>query len=203
MIKCNLPVLLAERGLKITKVSNDTGISRTTLTALNNNHSQGIQFDTLNKICNYLKINPGELFLYVPFDINFSFNYNYDILTFTILDNNQKFEYDFYCSISSDKTKCFNSQKKFIGYSPVFEFEIGDFENLEENEKKSKEKIWEYLKKIPFPLYKMLENEILEKINSIIIKQQEESIKNGEWSEEDIEGASVNIYFSLKEIFEK
>lgn len=51
MIKCNLAVLLAERGLKLTTVSNDTGISRTTLTALANNKNSGIQFDTLNTLC--------------------------------------------------------------------------------------------------------------------------------------------------------
>lgn len=199
MIKCNLPVLLAERGLKITKVSNDTGISRTTLTALNNNYSQGIQFDTLNKLCNYLKISPGELFLYVPFEINFSFEC--DVLNFTVLDNNQKFEYDFSYEINVYNGVCHNSQKEFVGYSPVFEFEINNFENLQEDEKKSKEKIWEYLKKLPFPLYKMLENEILEEINSIITKKQDESIESGKWSVEAIEDAIVNIYFTLEQIF--
>lgn len=68
MIKCNLAVLLAERGLKITKVSNDTGISRTTLTSLMNNYSSGIQFDTLNTLCNYLQTTPELFFPYVPFD---------------------------------------------------------------------------------------------------------------------------------------
>ena len=62
MIVCNLAVLLAERGLKITKVSKDTGLSRTTLTALYYNRGQGIQLDTMDTLCNYLKITPNELF---------------------------------------------------------------------------------------------------------------------------------------------
>lgn len=104
MIKCNLPVLLAERGLKITKVSKDTGISRTTLTSLNTDSSQGIQFDTLNKLCNYLKITPGKLFIYIPFDIelsNFSkekFDDEQGNVYFTLkinTDNNYKTECDF------------------------------------------------------------------------------------------------------------
>lgn len=70
MIRSNLAVLLAERNLKITKVSKDTGISRTTLTTLSNNNSQGIQFDTLNTLCMYLKIEPNQLFSYLPFDIS-------------------------------------------------------------------------------------------------------------------------------------
>lgn len=70
MLRCNLSVLLAERNLKITKVCNDTGISRTTLTYLVNNYSKGIQYDTLNTLCTYLHVSPGEMFLFVPIDIN-------------------------------------------------------------------------------------------------------------------------------------
>ena len=70
MLKCNLGVLLAERGLKITKVAEETGISRTTITALVNNTHQGIQFDTLNKLCLYLKSSPTEFFLFYPFNIS-------------------------------------------------------------------------------------------------------------------------------------
>lgn len=69
MIRCNLAVLLAERNLKISKVSADTGISRTTLTALSNNYSQGIQFDTANKLCVYLKVTLSDLFSFVPVTI--------------------------------------------------------------------------------------------------------------------------------------
>lgn len=69
MIRCNLSILLAEQKLKITKVSNDTGISRTTLTALANNYGQGIQFDTINKLCIYLKVGPEQLLSFVPVDV--------------------------------------------------------------------------------------------------------------------------------------
>lgn len=69
MVRCNLSVLLAERNLKITKVSKDTGISRTTLTYLVNNYSKGIQYDTLNTLCSYLHILPSDIILYIPVDI--------------------------------------------------------------------------------------------------------------------------------------
>lgn len=69
MVRCNLSILLAERNLKITKVSNDTGISRTTLTYLANNYSKGIQYDTLNTLCTYLHISPSDLISYIPVDI--------------------------------------------------------------------------------------------------------------------------------------
>ncbi|EPY2275279.1 helix-turn-helix domain-containing protein [Clostridium sporogenes] len=86
MIKCNLSILLAERNLKITKVSNDTGISRTTLTSLANNYSQGIQFDTINTLCNYLKIGPEQLISYIPVDIRIdTVHLNDDILDINLI----------------------------------------------------------------------------------------------------------------------
>lgn len=69
MVRCNLSVLLAERNLRITKVCKDTGISRTTLTYLANNYSKGIQYDTLNTLCAYLRVSPGELISFVPVDV--------------------------------------------------------------------------------------------------------------------------------------
>lgn len=73
MIRCNLAILLAEMGLKITKLSKDTGISRTTLTSLANNYSQGIQLETLNTLCCYLKITPNDLLSFVPIDVTVSY----------------------------------------------------------------------------------------------------------------------------------
>lgn len=69
MLRCNLAVLLAERNLKITKVSQDTGISRTTLTALANNRVQGIQFSTLDTLCLYLNVTPEKLISFVSTSI--------------------------------------------------------------------------------------------------------------------------------------
>lgn len=71
MIKCNLAVLLAERNLRISELSKRTGISRTTLTALSQNQSKGIQFDTFDTICNFLNIKPNDLFIQEKFDYDF------------------------------------------------------------------------------------------------------------------------------------
>ena len=56
MIKTNFAVLMAERGLKIADVYEDTGISKTTLMTLSENTGKGVQFDTVDKLCNYLGI---------------------------------------------------------------------------------------------------------------------------------------------------
>jgi len=72
MIKINLAVLLAERGLKITEVAKLTSISRTTLTALYYNHSKGVQFETLDVLCDFLKVKPDELILHERFAYEFT-----------------------------------------------------------------------------------------------------------------------------------
>ena len=69
MLIPNLSVLLAERRLTISRLAQDTGISRTTLTALTTRSAKGIQFDTLNRLCGYLKVTPDALFIYRPFDL--------------------------------------------------------------------------------------------------------------------------------------
>lgn len=69
MIRCNLSIILAENNIKITKVAHDTGISRTTLTALSQNNCKGIQFDTLDKLCRYLNVTPTQLIDYTPIEL--------------------------------------------------------------------------------------------------------------------------------------
>ena len=69
MLIPNLSVLLAERRLTLSRVSSETGISRTTLTSLANGGARGIQFETLNTLCQYLRVAPGDLFAYRPFDL--------------------------------------------------------------------------------------------------------------------------------------
>lgn len=61
MVESNLRILLAKKRLNITDVSKGTGISRTTLSALYHESGKGIQFDTLGKICGYLKCEVGDL----------------------------------------------------------------------------------------------------------------------------------------------
>ncbi len=69
MIFSNLKVLLAQRDISISKIATDTGISRTTLTALCSNKSMGIQFDTLDTICSYLNVFPSDVILFSPYII--------------------------------------------------------------------------------------------------------------------------------------
>lgn len=71
MIKTNLAVLMAQRGLKIADVHQATGISKTTLMALAENDGKGVQFDTVDKLCIFLGIPISDFFIYVPYIFNF------------------------------------------------------------------------------------------------------------------------------------
>ena len=64
LIKNNLAILMAQKQRRISELSKETGISRTTLTALNTDSSKMIQFKTINNLCQALGVTPNEFFEY-------------------------------------------------------------------------------------------------------------------------------------------
>lgn len=106
MIKCNLAVLLAERNLKISELSKRTGISRTTLTALAQNQSKGIQFDTFDTICTYLKVSPNDLFKQEVLEYDFSIKELIQDSTGTRLDISLYADITFNNEMIQDLIKC-------------------------------------------------------------------------------------------------
>lgn len=108
MIHNNLSVLLAERNIKITRVAKDTGISRSTITAIAQNDSKMIQMETIDTLCRYLNISPQDFFEFVPINIeinvfpkenNFILTYNYGdpILNY--------YAFDLYIDVQVENTK--------------------------------------------------------------------------------------------------
>lgn len=61
-MKNNLEKILKEKKLTVTKVSQDTGIARLTISNLRDNKSGGISFDVLDKLCTYLDCSVGDFF---------------------------------------------------------------------------------------------------------------------------------------------
>jgi len=61
-------MILGKELLKISKIAADTGISRTTLTNLYYRRSTKISFDVLNKLCEYLDCEVGDIISYEPDD---------------------------------------------------------------------------------------------------------------------------------------
>lgn len=70
-VHCNLRVLMAERGLNIQNVKDQTTLSRTTISNLYNNYGSGVQFDTLVQLCTLLKCTPGDLLTLVDITLEF------------------------------------------------------------------------------------------------------------------------------------
>lgn len=158
MLKSNLKVLLAERDLKITQVSFDTGISRTTLTSLIFGYAKGIQFETMNTLCNYLKVTPNDLFLYLPYEIKIE-----PINKFHFKTGSANNYLDFSITITKDRKE---NDFWFTGYlynfEEKFDIEINPYDYTEklENEKKELEIIKSHLKQLPIQFLKDVENEI-------------------------------------------
>lgn len=104
MIKCNLSTLLAARGIKITKASKDTGISRTTLTSLAFEHAKGIQYDTLNTLCTYLKVTPDRILSFWPVDLSYELS---------LIKHKEKYEEGFKSGkVDYDLAICFSAAGK-------------------------------------------------------------------------------------------
>lgn len=61
MIKCHLSRIMGEKKLKIADVARDTGINRGTITRLYNETAVRIEMDVLDKLCDYLDCEVGDL----------------------------------------------------------------------------------------------------------------------------------------------
>jgi putative transcriptional regulator len=60
-IKVNLDLILVQRKVSLTDLSNKVGISITNLSVLKLNKVKAIRFSTLDAICRELKCSPGDL----------------------------------------------------------------------------------------------------------------------------------------------
>ena len=61
MIKIAYDDLAQLNAKTITEVSNETGISRATLTNLSRNRAKGLQFKTIDRLCKYFNCDVGDL----------------------------------------------------------------------------------------------------------------------------------------------
>lgn len=66
MIKNNIPVQMAEKRMNIQKVSDLTGISRTTLSKIVNDKFTRIDLKTIDVLCKTLECNTQDLLEYIP-----------------------------------------------------------------------------------------------------------------------------------------
>ncbi|WP_337924613.1 helix-turn-helix transcriptional regulator [Spongiibacter nanhainus] len=61
VIKCHLSTILGEKRLKIADVARETGVNRGTITRLYHETAVRVEFEALERICDYLGCEIGEL----------------------------------------------------------------------------------------------------------------------------------------------
>jgi putative transcriptional regulator len=66
MIKNRLSAILGEQRMRVSELSKLTGISQNALNKIYHSKTKGIDFDTLNRICNVLRCNTQQLFEFTP-----------------------------------------------------------------------------------------------------------------------------------------
>lgn len=66
MILNHFPIILAQKRLRVADVVRATGMSKTTLHKLYNGESVRIDLETLDKLCEFLDVQVGDIFEYAP-----------------------------------------------------------------------------------------------------------------------------------------
>ncbi len=57
----NLDVMMSKRKMSLNELSDKIGLSTTNLSLLKTGKAKGVRFNTLNKICNILECQPGDV----------------------------------------------------------------------------------------------------------------------------------------------
>jgi putative transcriptional regulator len=60
-IKVTLAVVMAQRNVKSKDLAEHVGITESNLSLLKQGRVKGVRFETLDKICDYLDCEPGEI----------------------------------------------------------------------------------------------------------------------------------------------
>ncbi len=65
-INITLDVMLAKRKTSVTQLSEQVGITVSNISILKNGKAKAIKLETLNRICETLNCQPGDLLEYIP-----------------------------------------------------------------------------------------------------------------------------------------
>ncbi|HFD0877231.1 TPA: helix-turn-helix domain-containing protein [Enterococcus faecium] len=60
----NLDVVLAQKKMSVTELSEKVGITMANISILKNGKAKAIRFSTLEKVCQVLECQPGDLLIY-------------------------------------------------------------------------------------------------------------------------------------------
>lgn len=65
MIRCNLSTLMGQHKMKIADVARETGLNRSTVTALYKESATRVDLDAVDKLCQLFSCSVGELFEWI------------------------------------------------------------------------------------------------------------------------------------------
>ncbi|MEH6451018.1 MAG: helix-turn-helix transcriptional regulator [Oleispira sp.] len=63
-IEINLDVVMAKRKIRLKTLAQEVGITEQNLSILKNNKAKAIRFSTLDKLCEVLECQPGDILVY-------------------------------------------------------------------------------------------------------------------------------------------
>lgn len=66
MIRCNLSMLMGRDKLRIAQVARQTGLNRSTITALYNETVTRVDLPAIEQLCRLFRCQVGDLFEYLP-----------------------------------------------------------------------------------------------------------------------------------------
>ena len=66
MIVINLDVMLPRRKMSVTELSERIGLTLANVSILKNGHAKAVKFSTLERICQTLNCQPGDILEYRP-----------------------------------------------------------------------------------------------------------------------------------------
>ncbi|RIL89059.1 XRE family transcriptional regulator [Staphylococcus cohnii] len=177
MIRNRLSELLSERGLRISRVSKEVGIARSSLTSMVQNDSEMLRYDAIDKLCKFLNITPNDFFEYSPIAIEYTFDEDPDI-NYSIqneFDNKlvlEKFNFDLLVDAEiSEKIESFDLQVQFMGFeaNSKTNFKIKD----EQNAKELKDIVGQLSPGLKNVLHKRLQKNLQTYITSFLINDIE------------------------------
>ncbi|PJA98692.1 MAG: transcriptional regulator [Ignavibacteriales bacterium CG_4_9_14_3_um_filter_30_11] len=67
-IRVNLDVMMAKRKISLNELSQKVGITLSNLSILKTEKAKAIRFSTLNKICEVLECQPGDILEFIPIE---------------------------------------------------------------------------------------------------------------------------------------
>ena len=168
MLKTNLAVLMAERGLKISDLYEATGISKTTLMAIADNAGKGIQYDTVDKLCNYLNVSPKEFFIYAPFLVTLS----------QAVFRNNDYLYNFLCNVKNGEQESnYNVVAQYYGkdyesaaddlndvYKDLSRFDFAVYSEIQTNGSNDDESFFRFYNSLPIQFQNTLKDRLFSKM---------------------------------------